>query len=283
MALLERFHRLILDAGNGIAAVGLDHDAKQGVGVEHGLGQRNRDDDQFVGVHAQPLASRFEDADDAQPAVADANELADGRIVAEHFLADLGADDGDRRAPIPVLFRQGLPLGDFEIADRDKFGRRAGDHDFAQLAAEVDFRGADGERGDAADPRQAAQAAGVVDGQVARRAGDGIGGIEAAGARTAGQDNDQVGAERGKLGDDVAPRTVAQCREDDDGGDADRHGENRERRAHRVAGGGITGEAQGVGQAHEVALALIPTVNRKFGPNLAWLSAVNRLSVARLP
>jgi hypothetical protein len=81
---------------DGIAVAGLDHDAEQRIRIEHRLSQRDRDDDQFVGIHAQPLAGGLQHADDAQPAVADAHQLADGRLAAEHFLADLGADDGDR-------------------------------------------------------------------------------------------------------------------------------------------------------------------------------------------
>jgi hypothetical protein len=109
------------------------------------LGQRDRHDDQFVGIHAQPLADRFEHADDAQAAVADADQLADGRVGAEHFLTDRGADDGDRRAAIPVAFGQALPLGQFKIADGNEVGG-AGNHDFAQAAAEADLGIADGER-----------------------------------------------------------------------------------------------------------------------------------------
>ena len=92
MALLQCFERLRLGTRDGLAAVGLDQDAEQGVGIEHGLGQRNGHDDQFVGVHAQALAGRLQHADDAQPPVADPYQLADGRLAAEHFLADLGAD-----------------------------------------------------------------------------------------------------------------------------------------------------------------------------------------------
>ena len=78
---------------------------------------------------------------------------------------------------------------------------------------------------------EASQAARIVDGQVARRRGDGVGRIEAAGAGAAGQHDDQVGAERGELADDVAPGAVAQRGQNDDGGNADRHGEYRQRGA----------------------------------------------------
>jgi hypothetical protein len=44
-----------------------------------------------------------------------------------------------------------LSLRQLEIADRDEFRRRSGNHGFAQAATEADFRGADGERRDAAD------------------------------------------------------------------------------------------------------------------------------------
>ena len=66
----------------------------------------------------------------------------------------------------------------------------------------------------------------------------------------AGQNDDEIGADRRKLADDITPRPVAERRQDDDGGDADRHGEHRQRRAHRVAGRRVAGEAQGVSQAH---------------------------------
>ena len=58
-----------------------------------------------------------------------------GPLGCEQFVADLGADDDDRRAAVPVLLRQGPGPAPFEIADGDEFGRRAGDHDLAQLAA----------------------------------------------------------------------------------------------------------------------------------------------------
>ena len=250
MALLEDFHHLLLGLGDGFATPGLDQDAEQRVGVEHGLSQRHRHDDQFVGIHAQPLADRLQDANHAQAAVADADQLADGRFVAEHFLADLVADDGDRGTPIPVLVRQAAALCELEIADRDEVAGRAGDHDFAQAAAEADFRGAGGERRNPADRRGAAQRGGIVDGQVARCRGDGIGRIETAGAGAAGQHDDEIGADRRELPDDIAPRPVAERRQDDDGGDADRHGEHRQRGAHRVAGRRIAGEAQRVSQPH---------------------------------
>ena len=66
-----------------------------------------------------------------------------------------------------------------------------------------------------------AQGGRVVDGQVARRGRDGVGGIETAGPGAAGQDDDEIGADRGELADDVAPRAIAKGGEDDDGGNAD--------------------------------------------------------------
>ena len=250
MALLEDFHDLFLGLGNRLAALGFDQDAEQGVGIEHRLGQCDRDDDQLVGIHAQALADRLEHADHAQATVADADQLTDSGCVAEHFLADRGADHGDRRAAIPVLVRQPLSLRQFEIADGQEFMRRAGDHDFAQAAAEADFRRADGERCEATDGGGAAQRAGVVDAQVARRAGDGVGRVETTGAGASGQHDDQIGADRGKLADDVAAGAIAQRSENDDGSDPDRHGEHRKRRPHRVAGGRVASKAQGVSQAH---------------------------------
>ena len=221
MPLFDDFHRLFFGLGNRLAAFRFDQNTEQRVGIEHGLGQCDRHDDQFVGIHAQPLADGFEHADDAQAAVTDPNELADGRFVAEQFFTDRVADDGDRRAAIPVFFRQALALGQFKIADGNEVGGGAGNHDFTQSAAEADFGSANGERGNPADCACPAQGGRIVDGQVARRGRDGVGGIETAGPGAAGQDDDEIGADRGELADDVAPCAIAKGGEDDDGGNAD--------------------------------------------------------------
>jgi hypothetical protein len=60
----------------------------------------------------------------------------------------LGADDRFGRAAPPVAGRQEAPLRERQAAHVDEVGGGAGDHDFAQLAADADLRGADGERRD---------------------------------------------------------------------------------------------------------------------------------------
>ena len=158
--------------------------------------QRNRHDDQFVGVHAQSLSGRCKHPDHAQPAVTDPHQLPECRLAAKQLFANLGPDDCHRRTPVPVFFRQGLALRQLEITQRDEFCRRAGDHHFPQAATKRDFRGADSQRCHSPHAWQAAQTTRIINGQVTRGAGDGIGRVEAAGARAPWQNNHQIGTQR---------------------------------------------------------------------------------------
>jgi hypothetical protein len=63
------------------------------------------------------------------------------------------------------------------------------------LPATADLGRADGQRCGAVHGVGAQQRLRVVDGQVARRAGDGVAGVEAAGLRAARQDDDQIAAD----------------------------------------------------------------------------------------
>jgi hypothetical protein len=199
-----------------------------GVAVEHRLRQGDRDDDQFVGIHSQPLAGRGEDADDAETTVTDAYQLAERLVAAEHLIAYPGADDCFGHAATPVARRQETPLRERQAAHFDEVGRGAGNHHLAQLAADTDLRRADGQWCDAVHGAGAPQRLRVVDRQVARRAGDGVAGIEAAGLRAARQNDHQIAADRRKLVQHVAACAIAERRQDDHGGNADGHREDQE-------------------------------------------------------
>ena len=105
MAQLDDLQHLHLGLLDGLPVVGFDKNAEQRVAVEHCLRQRYRDEDDFVGVHAQPISGRSHDAGNAEAPIADAYELPDRRLGAKQFVADGRADHRFRCAASPVAWR----------------------------------------------------------------------------------------------------------------------------------------------------------------------------------
>ena len=178
--------------------------------VEHGLRQRDRHDHQFVGIHAQALAGRRQHADDAEAAVADAHHWPSAGAVpnsSSRTLAPITASDG---AALPVALRQEAPLRQLQGGGSRATATWCRPPVISRSlppALIADVPTASGATRRTADAAQ--QRLRIVEGQVARRVGDGIAGVEAAGLRTAGQHDHQVGAERGEL---VRPRSAARRR-----------------------------------------------------------------------
>jgi hypothetical protein len=118
--------------------------------------------------------------------------LAERRLVAEQLVADLGADDRHRRAAPPVLGRQEAALRQLKLRTSMKSAvvpaTMTSRSRPPKLISEVPTASGATRRTE----RQALQRGGVVDGQVARRAGDRVARVEAAGLRAPGQDDDRL-------------------------------------------------------------------------------------------
>ena len=102
---------------------------------------------------------------------------------------------GAKNAALPILFGERPALCRDKAANGKVVGRCAGDHHFTQAPAGTDFRRAYRQRCNTLDGRRPFECCCIVDRKIARRAGDGGGWIETAGAGSARQHNHQIGPE----------------------------------------------------------------------------------------
>ena len=255
MAQLDAVERLLAGFFECRPIARLDEDAKQRVGVEHRLRRRNWNDDDFVGIHTQALTALRQHADHPKAPIAEPDHLPDCRLGAEQFLANLRPQDRNRRRLRSVVGQEAA-LRHGHPADGNVIGRGADDRDIAQFAAERRLRRTDGDRRGAQHCRRTQQRLGIADRQIARGVGDRIGRIETTGARAAGQDDDQVRPQRGKLIHYVAARAVAQRRQHNHRGNADAHRQDHQAGAQRIAAGGAGGKAQEIGVSHDSSRTL---------------------------
>src|SRR5207237_4319113 len=87
-----------------------EDDAKQRMQIEYGLLRRDRDDRELVDVDAEKFALLLQHANDAKTAIADAHQLANRRLRAEQLVANLRAENANRRRASRVHRRQKLTL-----------------------------------------------------------------------------------------------------------------------------------------------------------------------------
>ncbi len=212
---------------DGFATVCFHHDAEQRVAVRTWLGPSPPGKITSSSVFIpQPFAAGGHYPDDAETAVTDAHQLAQCGRVAEHLRADLGADDRLGGAAPPIGVRQETPLREAEAAHFQELRRGTGHHHFAQLAVDANFGSTYRQRRNQVYGGSALQGLRIVDGEVARRIGNGVAGIEAAGLRTPRQHDDQIAADRRKLAHHISPRTVAERRQHHYRSDTDGHGQD---------------------------------------------------------
>ncbi len=227
---------LLLDAGHGGGARGLDEDGVDGVapaedaGHEAGVGH----DDGVVLVLAEDVvALAREHAEDAKRHAPDAERLADGIDLGEELAGDGGADDADLGGGAGLHVAEHAARGDVPRADAEEIGGFAVNGGAPVLAVAQDLPslaefGADGY--DAED--LAADGVGVGDGEAvgaahaAARAGSG---------GAAGEDGDDVASEGGDLGLDLGLGAVADADHGDDGAHADDDAQRGEEGAQLVA------------------------------------------------
>ncbi len=198
------------DAGKALHAGGVGHDDDVVlIGAEHGS------------------ALGFEDAEDFDGHIADADGLADGVFIGKEAVGDRLAENTDLGGGAGVgvgehrAFRQ-VPLANGEVIDA--LAHDGGDpivvagHD---LGAAADFRADGGHAGHFLFHGQ-----GVFDGE---RAGAAEAGEDAAAVDAAGEDLDDVLAEGGDAGLDLGLGAIADADHGDDGANADddaQHGQD---------------------------------------------------------
>ncbi len=193
---------------------------------------RDRDEHRVVEVEAEHLALRLHHADHAIALGADPHARTEGIVRAEQLLRGLGPQHDERARLAQVVGRQVLPARDPHAERLGEVRAGAVERDAPAPAGVLDLGVALHDRVGQLHVPRAPERERILDAQGAHRVDRAE--RHAAGGHAPGRDRDQVGAELRELGDDEAVQALADRREQDHGGDADRDAERRERGAQPV-------------------------------------------------